>query len=74
MNDGSRSSDAQQVANRAPLIINSLLQEMFEANEQNTSICLGELSSGREMIQVQLVVTRNPAEFFDADSVMEDDQ
>lgn len=74
MNDGSQSSDAQQVANRAPLIINSLLQEMFEANEQNNSICLGELSSGREMIQVQLVVTRNPAEFFDADSVMEGDQ
>lgn len=74
MSDGSQSSDAQQVAQRATLVIESLLKEMFEAAEQNNSICLGELSSGRERIQVQLIITRNPAEFFDADCVMEDDQ
>lgn len=74
MMDGSQSSDAQQVAQRAPLVIESLLEGLFEAGETNNSICLGELSSGNEIVQVQLIVTRNPAEFFDADYVMEDDE
>lgn len=74
MMDGSQSSDAQQVAKRATSIIESLLEGMFDCNESNNAICLGELSSGIETIQVQLIVTRNPAEFFDADNVMEGDE
>lgn len=74
MSDGSQSSDAQQIAQRAPLVIQSLLEGLFEASATNNAICLGELSSGREMIQIQLIVTRDPAEFFDADYVMEDDE
>ncbi len=74
MIDGSQSSEAQQIAKRAELVIHSLLEGLFEAEAQDNSICLGELTSGRELLQVQLIVTRNPADFFDADYVMGDDE
>lgn len=74
MSDGSQSSDAQQIAKRAELVIHSLLESLFDADEQDNSICLGELASGKDLIQVQLIVTRNPSAFFDADYVMEADE
>ncbi len=72
MTDGSLSSPIDLVASRATEALNPLLAEMFEAKADNNMICLGELTSGTETIQVQLVVTRNPAKFLDADQVMEE--
>ncbi|MNU11339.1 hypothetical protein D3C72_2591040 [compost metagenome] len=50
-----------------------LLTELLATGEQENRIALGELYSGDEYIQVQLVVTSRPADLLDDDSVMGDE-
>lgn len=61
------SIDAIHIAKRAVL---PLLTELLATGEQENRIALGELYSGDEYIQVQLVVTSRPADLLDDDSVM----
>ena len=58
-------SDAQTIATEASENIESLIAEMLEGDYQNNAILLGTLNSGADDIQVQLIVTREPAEFMD---------
>ena len=58
-------SEALNVAAEAPDYIETLLVEMIEGDHQDNEILLGILLSGDESIQVQLKVTRNPADFMD---------
>ncbi|QPK06519.1 hypothetical protein FCV62_18205 [Vibrio kanaloae] len=58
-------SEALKVAAEAPDYIETLLVEMIEGDHQDNEILLGILLSGDESIQVQLKVTRNPADFMD---------
>lgn len=47
--------------------VEKLIAEMLEGEHDDNRIILGELStqSGSEIIQVQLVVTRNESDFID---------
>lgn len=58
-------SEALKVAAEASDYIETLLVEMIEGDHQDNEILLGILLSGDESIQVQLKVTRNPADFMD---------
>ena len=66
-------SDAIKIASQAPKVIEGLLAEMFAAHAEDNRIALGELYSGDEYIQVQLVVTSKHADLLDDDLVMGDE-
>ncbi|MGL5036694.1 MAG: hypothetical protein ACRC6F_02995 [Aeromonas sp.] len=68
------SLDAIDIAARAEQVVLPLLAELLASEEQENRIALGELYSGEQCIQVQLVVTRNSADLMDADSVMEGEE
>ncbi len=67
------SIDAIHIAKRAEQAMLPLLTELLATGEQENRIALGELYSGDEYIQVQLVVTSRPADLLDDDSVMGDE-
>ena len=67
------SIDAIHIAKRAERAVLPLLTELLASTEQTSRIALGELYSGDEYIQVQLVVTSCPADLLDDDSVMGDE-
>lgn len=56
-------SDAVKIANKAPLIVEGLLTEMFAGDHPDNSIVLGVL--GDQEIQIQLIVTRDKSAFID---------
>ncbi|EDP60816.1 MULTISPECIES: hypothetical protein [Vibrio] len=58
-------SEAQIVAAEAPDYIEQLLVEMFEGNHPDNEVLLGTLLSGKDRIQVQLKITRQPENFLD---------
>ena len=58
-------SEALKVAAEAPDYIETLLVEMLQGAHPDNEVLLGTLLSGDESIQVQLKVTRNPADFLD---------
>lgn len=58
-------SEAQIVAAEAPGYIEQLLVEMFEGNHPDNEVLLGTLLSGKDRIQVQLKITRQPENFLD---------
>lgn len=68
------SIDAIHIAKRAERAVLPLLTELLASSEQVNRIALGELYSGDEYIQVQLVVTSRPADLLDDDSVMGDEE
>lgn len=68
------SIDAIHIAKLAEQAVLPLLTELLAGNEQANRIALGELYSGDQYIQVQLVVTSCPADLLDDDSVMGDDE
>jgi hypothetical protein len=68
------SIDAIDIAKRAEHAVLPLLAELLASTEQANRIALGELYSGDEYIQVQLVVTSHPADLLDADHVMGDEE
>lgn len=67
-------SDAIKIAKEAPKHIEGLLAEMFAANAEDNRICLGGVYSGQQYIQIQLVVTSNPAALMDDEGGEEDDE
>ena len=58
-------SEAQAVAAEAKDYIEQLLVEMFEGNHPDNEVLLGTLLSGKDRIQVQLIITRHPENFMD---------
>lgn len=58
-------SEARKIATSAEECIEELLSDMFESNAPNNHILLGTLGTNKKPIQVQLIVTREPSEFFD---------
>lgn len=66
-------SDAIKIASQAPKVIEGLLAEMFASRAEDNRIALGELYSGDEYIQVQLVVTSKHADLLNDDLVMGDE-
>ena len=66
-------SDAIQIAKEAPKHVEGMLAEMFAANAEDNRVCLGGVYAGAQYIQIQLVVTSNPAQLMDDDSVMGDE-
>lgn len=59
-------SEPKLVAERAVVEIEDLLADMFDSGAPNNHILLGSLATeSGEVIQVQLVVTRDIAEFVD---------
>lgn len=68
------SIDAIHIAQRAERAVLPLLTELLASNEQTNRIALGDLYSGDQYIQVQLVVTSGPADLLDDDSVMGDEE
>ncbi|MGL5070158.1 MAG: hypothetical protein ACRC61_02705 [Aeromonas salmonicida] len=67
------SIDAIHIAQRAELALLPLLTELLISGEQENRIALGELYSGDQYIQVQLIVTSKQEELLDDDSVMGDE-
>lgn len=67
------SIDAIEIAARAERAVLPLLAELFASGAEENRIALGELYSGDQYVQVQLVVTSRPAELLDDDSVMGDE-
>ncbi|MNQ70463.1 hypothetical protein D3C85_851030 [compost metagenome] len=65
-------SDAIKIAKEAPKHIEGLLADMFAANAEDNRVCLGGVYSGLQYIQIQLVVTSNPATLMDEDYVDDD--
>ncbi|MAD75389.1 MAG: hypothetical protein CML20_11465 [Rheinheimera sp.] len=60
-------SAAREIAANAVDNIEELLTDMFDGDYADNEVSLGVLLSGKEEIQVQLKVTRSPAEFIDTD-------
>jgi len=58
-------SEAIKMAAQAPSYIETLLVEMLEGNYPDNEVLLGTLLSGKDSIQVQLKITRNPDDFMD---------
>ncbi|MEH8140120.1 hypothetical protein Q7I15_05620 [Aeromonas veronii] len=58
-------SDAIQIAKEAPKHVEGMLAEMFAANAEDNRVCLGGVYAGAQYIQIQLVVTSNPAQLMD---------
>lgn len=67
-------SDAIQIAKTAPAHIEGLLAELFAANAEDNRICLGGVYAGQQYIQIQLVVTSNPAQLMDDGDCDDDDE
>lgn len=67
-------SDAIKIVRQAPKLIEGLLADMFAANAEDNRIALGGIYSGQQYIQIQLVVTCNPAALLDDDSGEDDDE
>ncbi|WCH28831.1 hypothetical protein [Aeromonas salmonicida] len=67
------SFDAIHIAQRAELAVLPLLTELLASGEQENRIALGELYSGDQYIQVQLIVTSKQEDLLDDDSVMGDE-
>lgn len=68
------SIDAIHIAKRAERAVLPLLTELLASNELVNRIALGELYSGDQYIQVQLVVTSKQEDLMDDDSVMGDEE
>lgn len=66
-------SDAIQIAKTAPAHIEGLLAELFAAKAEDNRVCLGGVYSGAQYIQIQLVVTSNPAQLMDDGDCEEDE-
>lgn len=62
------------IGRRAEQILPDLLVELRESGSDCNRIALGELHTGAEYLQIQLVVTANPADLLDDDHVMGDDE
>lgn len=60
-------SPAQQVASLSVDNIEQLLVEMLTGDYANNEISLGVLLEGKNEIQVQLKITRDPTEFIETD-------
>lgn len=58
-------SAAKEIASTAIDHIEGLLADLFESGASNNHILLGTLGADNEPIQVQLLITRDPAEFVD---------
>ncbi|PMN30011.1 hypothetical protein BCT35_20655 [Vibrio lentus] len=58
-------SEALRIAAEAPDYIETLIIEMLQGDHPDNEVLLGTLLSGDESIQVQLKITRNPADFLD---------
>ncbi|ARW81557.1 hypothetical protein [Aeromonas salmonicida] len=67
------SIDAIHIAQRAEQVVLPLLTELLASGEQENRIDLGELYSGDQYIQVQLIVTSKQEDLLDDDSVMGDE-
>jgi hypothetical protein len=67
------SLDAIEIARRAEHAVLPLLSELFESGVESNRIGLGALYSGDQYLQVQLVITANPAELLDDDLLMDDE-
>lgn len=65
--------DAIHIAQRAEQVVLPLLTELLASGEQENRIALGELYSGDQYIQVQLIVTSKQEDLLDDDSVMGDE-
>lgn len=65
-------SDAIKIAREAPKHIEGLLADMFAANAEDNRLCLGGVYAGQQYIQIQLVVTCNPAALLDEDYIDDD--
>lgn len=65
-------SDAIKIAKEAPKHIEGLLADMFAANAEDNRLCLGGVYAGQQYIQIQLVVTSNPAALLDEDYIDDD--
>ncbi|MGY6037933.1 hypothetical protein [Aeromonas sp. AE23HZ002T15] len=65
-------SDAIKIARQAPKFVEGLLADMFAANAEDNRIALGGVYAGPQYIQIQLVVTCNPAVLLDDDSDEDD--
>ncbi|GAB5991291.1 hypothetical protein [Aeromonas enteropelogenes] len=66
-------SDAINIANQAPLLIEGLLADMFAARTDDNRVCLGCVQSGPQHIQIQLVTTSRPDSLLDDDSGDDDE-
>ncbi|WP_421242942.1 hypothetical protein [Aeromonas enteropelogenes] len=66
-------SDAINIANQAPLLIEGLLADMFAARTDDNRVCLGCVQSGPQHIQIQLVATSRPDSLLDDDSGDDDE-
>lgn len=62
------------IAERAAEALPSLLCELRESGADSNRIALGELHTGDEYLQIQLVVTANQGELLDDDHVMGSDE
>lgn len=62
------------IGQRAESVLAQLLVELRESGSDSNRIALGDLHSGDEYLQIQLVVTANPAELLDDDHVMGSDE
>jgi hypothetical protein len=58
-------SGAIEIAETAVDHIETLLSDMYEAEADNNYMLLGTVGTNEKPIQIQLIVTRNPNEFFD---------
>lgn len=58
-------SEALRMVAEAPDYIETLIIEMLQGDHPDNEVLLGTLLSGDESIQVQLKITRNPADFLD---------
>ncbi|PMN08332.1 hypothetical protein BCT39_14410 [Vibrio lentus] len=58
-------SEALKMAAEASDYIETLIIEMLQGDHPDNEVLLGTLLSGDESIQVQLKITRNPADFLD---------
>lgn len=60
-------SGAREIAEKAVDNIESLLADMFEGDYADNEVSLGVLLNGKEEIQVQLKITRDPKAFIETD-------
>lgn len=58
-------SVAIEVAQTATEHVETLLADMYEAKAGNNYMLLGTVGTMEKPIQIQLIVTRDPNEFFD---------
>lgn len=58
-------SAAREIAEEAPVHIESLIADMLEGDHQDNVVLLGTVFDGQKEIQIQLMVTQNPRDFLD---------